>query len=275
MHAFGLDVEGAALPGLLPGSAGGGRIVQAALRTAPVTTERAGLTVRRDADDGYVLDGGLHGVQVVSADGRSLAIDAPEGPAWRWQRLLFAQALPLAATLQGVACLHASAVVAGDGAIVLAGGSGSGKSTLAATLVAGGATFLTDDVVALTVADGPVVAHPGPAFAGGGPEAARLGTVLGETDKLLVAPAAVAPAAVSVAAVFALDRGDHAEPSAVAAERPLELLLAAAFVNWLEDPRAQLALLDVCGTLAQDVPVHRLLLPRAADPAAVAALLAT
>ena len=51
--------------------------------------------------------------------------------------------------LRGLACLHASAVVIGDGAVALMGPAGAGKSTTAAALGLQGYPLVTEDVVAL------------------------------------------------------------------------------------------------------------------------------
>lgn len=52
-------------------------------------------------------------------------------------------------TLAGECVLHASAVEIGNSALAFAGGSGMGKSTLAALFCAGGARFVTDDLLRL------------------------------------------------------------------------------------------------------------------------------
>ncbi|MCR4318906.1 MAG: hypothetical protein NUV74_01040 [Candidatus Brocadiaceae bacterium] len=52
-------------------------------------------------------------------------------------------------TLAGECVLHASAIEIGDSALAFAGGSGMGKSTLAALFCAGGARFVTDDLLRL------------------------------------------------------------------------------------------------------------------------------
>ena len=172
----------------------------------PVSDERP--RVHRDSGGAYVLEAGVDGRQVVAADGGSLVAWAPAGgPASLWHRLLYAQGLPLAASLQGVACLHAGAVVLGGRAVALVGASGAGKSTLTAALVAAGAVFLTDDVLALLVEDDGVVAYPGPSIS---------------------APGSAAPATVRVGAVVFLDRGAHPAPGLNPVERPLQLLLAGA-----------------------------------------------
>jgi serine kinase of HPr protein (carbohydrate metabolism regulator) len=178
----------------------------------------------------------------VARDGRSIVTTKLDA------RLLFARGLPLAASLQGVVCLHASAVVVEGRAVAICGASGAGKSTLAAALVAEGAAFLTDDVLALT-AGHDVIAHPGPAFASVGAEWAGLGRVVGESDKLHVEPPARGVPA-EVGAVFVL--------GAAAAAPPVQLLLASAFVGRVDDAASQVALLDVCARLAANVPVERL-----------------
>ena len=81
-----------------------------------------------------------------------------------WERFLLAQVLPLAAVMAGHEVLHASAVTLGGRALGLAGPSGAGKSTLARLLGTSGATFLTDDVLALSEDENGVRAHPGPAL---------------------------------------------------------------------------------------------------------------
>lgn len=56
--------------------------------------------------------------------------------------------------LRGMLCLHASAVMIGDEAIVFMGPAGSGKSTIAAMFAKLGYPVLTDDVVALREEEG-------------------------------------------------------------------------------------------------------------------------
>ena len=247
MHAFGLDVEGPPVAGLLRGPGP---------RERPVRLE-----VGQPAGDGLVIEGGDHGRCAVARDGRSIVATKLD------PRLLFARGLPLAASLQGVVCLHASAVVVDGRAIAVCGASGAGKSTLAAALVAEGAGFLTDDVLALTPSRSPdgdgsaerepsadagrgaVVAHPGPAFASVGAEWSGLGRVVGESDKLHVEPPAEGMPA-EVGAVFVL--------GAATAAPAVQLLLASAFVGRVDDAESQVALLDLCARLASTVPVERL-----------------
>lgn len=91
-----------------------------------------------------------------------LAPDAPEGVV---EPLFLEQVLPLFASLVGQPCLHASAVVWGEGdgarAVAFAGRSRSGKSTLAGSIAALGGGLLADDCLMLDVRDDRVLAHPG------------------------------------------------------------------------------------------------------------------
>ena len=71
---------------------------------------------------------------------------------------------PFAVLLQqrGVLTLHASSVMAGDGAALLLGDSGAGKSSLAAALVERGFPLIADDVTGIVAgADGCATALPG------------------------------------------------------------------------------------------------------------------
>src|SRR5207342_3502002 len=102
------------------------------------------------------------GTHLVANDGSLIRSSLPE-KGEVWQRLFFAQALPLAAALNGLALFHASAVVLDEQAYAFVGLSGSGKTSIAAQLVARGAQMLTDDVLALELADGEVSAFAGPA----------------------------------------------------------------------------------------------------------------
>lgn len=88
----------------------------------------------------------------------------------------------------GAVQLHASTVVIGGRALVLAGAAGAGKSQTALSLMAYGATLLADDITWFTATSHALIAHCPPTLAGR-IEARGLG--------LLRVPAA-APAPVSV-----------------------------------------------------------------------------
>jgi hypothetical protein len=229
------------------------------------------------AGDSYCVEAPEHGRHVVRADG-TLIRSAGYAAGWRWQRLFYAQVLPLAAALQGVEVLHASAVAVDGRAVALIAASGTGKTTIAAHLVAAGADLLADDVLAVTAGAGGVTAYPGARFlniderelaemsrAGSG----RLGEVVARSDKVHIA-AALSPRAAPLAAICFLRTGGqlrvtrHASP-------PTRSLLGASFLAHLRTPARLEAHLDVCAALARGVATYDVELPeggRGADAAA-------
>src|SRR5918999_2030935 len=119
------------------------------------------LTVDRSAQ-GYLLRVEGWGVYRVSPTGEHVLLAPGRALDWRGLRLVTAQVLPLAALARGYELLHASAVGLGDRTIAIAGDSDSGKTTIAAHLALGGASMVTDDVLAVEGRDEGLVAHPGP-----------------------------------------------------------------------------------------------------------------
>jgi hypothetical protein len=90
---------------------------------------------------------------------------APGAPSRVVEPLFLEQVLPLFLALLGQSCLHASAVVWGEGqgaqAVAFAGRSRSGKSTLAGSLASSAGGLLSDDCLVIEVEDDRVLAHPG------------------------------------------------------------------------------------------------------------------
>ena len=122
---------------------------------------RVGLSVQADDDVGFRVWAPRHGCYLVAPDGRRVLGAPPAGPAWRWERLVLAQVLPLAAVLRGMDVFHASAVALAGRAIAFLGGSGAGKTTLASRIVARGARLVTDDVLAIEATATTIRAHRG------------------------------------------------------------------------------------------------------------------
>ncbi len=214
-----------------------------------------------EGEEGLRIGGPGYGTSVLAADGRALA-GAPEADGLgAWQRLLVSQALPLAATLQGLEALHAAAVVRDGRAIALTGPSGVGKTSLARALVARGAEFLADDVLALEpVVGGPPLAHPGAPIAGvdrGAVASLRSagglgGGVLWGDGREQVEAVELAPAAAPLGALFFLERDEAgpAEPRFEPVDDP-RLVLASTFVLLLEAPGRLGRLLDVAAAVAR------------------------
>ncbi len=169
--------------------------------------------------------------------------------------------------------LHAAAVQADAGAVLVVGGSGAGKSTLAAALCRAGYGYLTDETVALD-GDGQVRAYPkwlgldrnarvllGLPCAAPGPwdPPGTVPTPPGE----LGPPGRPAPPVQVLVPVLR----PGARP-AVEAIRPAEALLAVGEHTWRrERPEAQ----DRLAALAATAAVHRVVV---GDPGATVALLA-
>jgi hypothetical protein len=231
--------------------------------------------------EGYLIVAPGYGRHLVGADGGSLRSYLPNVPAWRWQRLLFAQALPLSATLQGLHMAHASAVVLDGHAIGFVASSGAGKTSVCAHLVAGGASFMTDDVLALEAdASGNTLAHPGAAIVAihrhelAGMSLAgrrRLGPVIGRSDKLLVRLEPV-DRPLPLERLYFLRRSAGCDAVAIAESRPPDprLLLATGFLWYLRDPHYELARLEAAAALARATRIFTVDVPAAVTAAELA-----
>jgi hypothetical protein len=221
---------------------------------------------------GYRITAPGYGTHIVSPDGTDI-VSAPAAVSpWRWQRLLFAQVLPLAATLQGLELFHASAVEHAGRALGFVATSGTGKSSIAAHLVSRGARYVADDVVALepNPGRGATMAHPGPALASvhrselqslGPAGARRLGDVIGRSDKLVI-EMEPAEGPRPLAAIYFLERfraADFAIEEAVAPEP--RLLLASTYISYLQTPKFLLGHLDACARIAEAARVFHVRVP--------------
>lgn len=299
--AFGVELSGplpvegiapAAEPGRAPGAATFELVPPDELKARVATAARASLLDRRHRDGrmmlsvdrhdglGYSIRAPQHGRHLVSLDGTAIASFLPRVPSWQWQRLLFAQTLPLAATLQGIELLHASGVVLGGRAFGFVARSGTGKTTLAANLAAEGAELLTDDVLAIETDGDEVSAHPGARLASLNrgeygaldPLArARLGEVVGEEEKVhLAARLAAGPA--PLGAIYFLERDPWTERFAIetAGEGGAQLLLAGRFITYLDDPHHLLRHLDATARITAAVPLLRVSIPIGTGPREVA-----
>jgi hypothetical protein len=216
-----------------------------------------------------------YGRYLVAIDGTSIACELGAAARDQQERFVFAHALPLASALQGYEVLHASSVSDGRCAVAFMGASGAGKTALASRLVIRGAEFVTDDVLALELREGEVLAHPGAPFMAVRPEdrgviaASRggLGTV-GATDKIHVLPPRLSGPA-RLGALYHLEASPERErapdPSAAIAalDRPdPRRLLAAAFVPYVMTPARLRLHLEIAQALGSGVAQFRLRTPR-------------
>lgn len=233
---------------------------------------------------GYRIYAPGHGLHVVSHDGREIYSALGNVEQWRWQRLMFAQALPLAATLQGLALFHASGAEVDGRAFGFIASSGTGKTSLAVHLAAQGVgRLLTDDVLALDPVGELVMAHPGPRFVSvadeelrtlSPEEQARVGLFIGRSDKShLEPPLGASPA--PLRALYFLHRArNESTPSIVSAEGDARRLIASRFIWYLQTPRHHADHLDVSARLANTIEAFVIVVPAGGSARSLAAAVA-
>jgi hypothetical protein len=230
-----------------------------------------GMIVERYDGLGYRVWAPRHGHHVVSDDGSLIRSAIPRVAPWRWQRLLFAQVLPLAAALQGLEIFHASAVVLDGRAFAFFAPSGVGKSSLAAHLVAAGADLLTDDVLAIEPSPRRLWVYSGAGITGlAGAELramtragrTQLGRELGRDDKVYLAPS-VRARRLRLGGVYFLTRNREIPELAIeqASTAPLRALLGSGFLPYLDSSAYLTRHLDVCVQIAESVPIFELAVP--------------
>lgn len=285
-HAFGLDIDASfPVPGLAAGEGPPGApwtsvdlVPEDEIdRDWPAGETRRVLEEHFDDDPepartidvhpglGYRLYARHFGLARIAPDGGAVAC-APPGPAgWDWQRFLVGRILPWAAVLSGYEAFHASAVAIGGRAVAFVGQTGAGKTSLAVRLVAGGAEYMTDDVLAVETGEGGVLGHAGAGIASVRPAERdampadtwdALGTVLGHSGKTYV-ELPVAPGARPLAAIYFLRGGEGPRIEELPTPDP-RLLLASTFVLGVQTPERLRNQLDVCAAIARDVPAFGL-----------------
>ena len=114
--------------------------------------------------------------------------------------------LPLILPCWGLEPLHGSAVLAGDGAMIVLGPSGAGKSSLAAALECRGLPFITDDASAF---DEDLLLWPGPPVVNPRWTEAQQPSVGDYNDKRMRIPSRYSAEPVPAAAVIVLEPGSH------------------------------------------------------------------
>jgi hypothetical protein len=220
------------------------------------------------AADHYRLRFDGFGRYLVGDDGTVVLCERTGTARDRQERFIFAQALPLAAALQGFELLHASAVCGRAGVAAFAGPSGAGKTSLASRLVVRGAGFVTDDVLALEPAAEQPLAHPGPGFmavpnrdraligAGSG----RLGRPVGISDKVHASPRPLEQP-LPLRALFHLVAGSSFELAPVRKADVVRRVLASAFAPYLMTAERLRRHLEIARLLSSDVRHFELLVP--------------
>lgn len=240
------------------------------------------LTIQHDPDGNALLHSDFFGRFRVSLAGRRVESAPRPAPDWLWQRFLIGQVLPLAAVLQGLEPLHASAVdLEGAGTHLFIATSGTGKTSVALHCLGQGGSLLADDVAALEVVGGQVVAHPAPSLASLGPaEVSRLpervrsgwtplgryeGEERGIVDEVCLKPQ-------PVAGVYLISRREGLTDTTIE-EAPIEwgpTLLGATFNGYIQDPPRLARQLDLCASLARQANLRVVNAPVDGSAAALA-----
>jgi hypothetical protein len=232
-------------------------------------------------DKGYLVRADGFGAYLIAPDGQRILLAPGAVEPWRWQRLLTAQALPVAALLQRLELFHASAVRINGRVLAFTGASGAGKTSLAVQLLLAGATFLRR--CARPGSGGEVViAHPGSALMNlrgstmellDAHERARLGVEVGRDEggsRMLVRRKAESS---QLHATYLLRHRGHSG-GGIRLERlsppaPRQLL-GAGFGTAIRTPARLVRRLDLCAHIARRVPVFALEAPAHATPGALA-----
>ncbi len=230
-----------------------------------------GLRIDRHAEAGYLMDAGRFGRYRLDAAATVARCEDGTEP-WRRERFLVARVLPIAALLRGIELLHASGVTIGGGAIAITGPSHSGKTSLALRLALAGAPLLTDDLLAISISDGEVVAHPGTALLGvrhgeaellPAAERARFDALVDRGDKLY-GRLPLAPEPQPLRRLYFLEPDPTAPEATFLAETPPDprRLLGSVFFGHLELTERRLTgQLDLLGALAGGAAAFRVAFP--------------
>jgi hypothetical protein len=301
-YAFGLEIEASSpLRGVMPTTSTPGtrrvifeRVESTALDEARGAVEPEQLVHFRYANGrlmmridalgplGFEIRAPRHGRHLVSADGTVVRSALPADRSRRWERLVAAQVLPLAAALQGLEPLHASAVSLDDRtALAFVAPSGTGKTSIAVHLVSRGATLVTDDVLAVEGRGHDLLAHPGIGLLNVDPtELGAVGATRGTNrhagvgaDKIQVTTHTV-ERALPLTGIYFLRTADRGERLRVDASAVLDArrLLATTFLRYLRSPGRLVAHLDACARIGAAARAFEVVLPTgtlAADASAV------
>ncbi len=186
---------------------------------------------------------------------------------------MIGQVLPLVSALHGLEVLHASAVAIDGRACAFSGVPGAGKSTLAINLGLGGAELLSDDVIALRVQGGRVIAEPGSALVNLREEQAeqledlgpnKLGEVVGESNKVHLRADRLAPPT-ALGALYLLEPAPAGSATTIERIDPVDPrdLLTATFVPYVSFAERVIAQLEIAALIERSVPVFQVQIDQA------------
>lgn len=181
--------------------------------------------------------------------------------------LLVGQVFPMLAAMRGLEVFHAAAVAMDGKAWLFAADSGVGKTTLTAHLIAGGATLLADDVVAITGDEsdltvlgtsGPLRLHePTAAELLADADSDRFVLASTDSDKVLLRAAETIEHPVPLGGIVLLSRTPSEPPSVEHVQLGAAELLSATFNLAIRTPERLLRQLDLCHRIAAEIPAYR------------------
>lgn len=225
-----------------------------------------------DRDDGgrYALWARSYGSCVIEAGGEAV-LGAPAAESDRhWQAFVIGQVLPICAVLQGVETFHASAVVRDGGATAFVAPSGVGKTSVAVHRALAGAEMLTDDVLAVSLERGAVMAHPGAPVASlrGGEyerlsiqERVRLGPERRRDDQRASFDIEVHAEPVPLRAMCFLERSTDVRGVRCTPADDPRLLLGSSFVFVVQNSARLERQLSLCAVIARRANLVRVQIP--------------
>jgi hypothetical protein len=226
------------------------------------------LTVDYHPSVGYRVWAPHHGRHIVLSGGEEILSAPPASRGWWWHRLVLAQVLPIAATLHGLELLHASAVEFGGRAFAITAAAGSGKTSLAAHLLDRGCELVTDDVLALEIVAGEILAHPGSALVNIDPR--QRASIRGSVSQKLVdlptgdsvyALAPIVDRPLALDGLYFLDRSARFVSARIVEENNARDLLGSTFISYMSEPQRLLTHLDVCARIGERVRPFRIEAP--------------
>lgn len=228
---------------------------------------------------GYRMSAEGWGVFDLAADGSRVTCAPADGlEPWLFHRFLTGQVLPLAALLGGYEIFHASGVGLDGRVIGLAGTCGAGKTSVALNLVLRGASFFSDDVLALDPDPSALLCHPGPAAANVRDGRLRALAQAGVPPFRGVAGASAASLRALVereeqplplGALYFFDHGGDGEIAFEPSCDPF-VLIGHTFNVVIRTPVRLSAQLDACARVAAARLMFRVRVPRAMDAADLA-----
>ena len=190
-----------------------------------------------------------------------------------WQRVLFDTVMLCVALLRGHRMLHGAAVASGGRVVAVVGQMGAGKSSVAAALMHDGASFVTDDVVTLSIKSGDVLVAPGPALMNvpSTQSADELGTQIAvfPDGERWVQMRGKVEALLPLAACVLLDRQEGNSPGVERTEAS-PLVLLAHSIHLDDSPGAAAQRFELMSDIAERVPVYRLVADTQETPELIA-----